>query len=214
MGSGKKGDVSGLLSYDGMFYHVCGKLFDMIAVSFFFLLGCSLVITAGASFCALYYAVHTAIRQDRRTVSSAFWRAFRQNLKPSVAIWLAVAAGMFLFLLNIGIVNDRMPWQIGIGFMIFYWICFAAVLAVGCYAFPALSRFEEPAGWIVKLSLYLTMRHLPTTLLLLLLLAACYAGIFFMPYAALLLPGFLTYVASYFLEPVLKRHMPAQEEVA
>lgn len=212
MGDRKNGIGPGLLDYDGAVYNIFEKAFDIIAVSFFFVIACIPVITAGAAFSALYYAVNTTIRRDRMTISSAFWHSFRQNFKDSVVIWLVVLAGIFIFLLNIGILDAKMFNNAGIGFMVFYGICFVAVLAMACYAFPALSRFHEPAGWIVKLSLFLMVRHLPTTFLLLLLLAGCYAGIFYMPYAALVLPGLLTYVASYFIEPILEKHMPEQEK--
>ena len=202
--------ISRFFSYDGVFYDVCEKLFDMLAVSIYWLIGCLPVVTIGASFTALYYTASHTIRYDIKTVTQAFWGSYRRNLAEGIKLWLAVFAGMFIFLLNIGILDEKMFNNVGIGFMVFYGFCFAAVLAMACYAFPALSRFDEPAGWIVKVSLYMMVKHFPVTLLLLVMLAGCYAAIFFCPFLIFILPGFLSSMSTFFIEPILKKHMPEE----
>lgn len=203
-------EEKGFFSYDGIFYDVCEKLFDMLAVSIYWLIGCIPIITIGASFTALYYTASHSIRFDIRTVTGAFWSSFRRNFVEGVKLWLAVFAGMFVFLLNIGILGEKMFNNVGIGFMVFYGFCFAAVLAVACYGFPALSRFDEPAGWIVKISLYMAVRHFPVTLLLLAILAGCYIAIFFFPFLVFILPGFAASMSTFLIEPILKEHMPKE----
>lgn len=202
---------NGFFSYDGIFYEVCEKLFDMLAVSIYWLIGCIPIVTIGASFTALYYTASHSIRCDIKTVTAAFWGSYRRNFAEGLKIWLAVFAGMFVFLLNIGILDAKMSNNVGIGFMVFYGICFAAVLAMACYAFPALSRFDEPAGWIVKVSLYMMVRHFPVTLLLLAILAGCYAAVFFFPFLVIILPGFAASMSTFLIEPILKKHMPEEE---
>lgn len=204
----KKSKISSFFSYDGTFYDMCEKAFDILAISVYWLIGCIPVITIGASFTALYYTASHSVRHDIKTITNAFWGSFRQNFVDGIKLWLVVFAGMFLFLLNIGILDKKMFNIVGIGFMVLYGICFAAVLAMACYAFPALSRFDEPVGWIIKLSLYLAVKHFPVTLLLLVMLAACYAAIFFVPVLIIVLPGFGSTISTYLIEPILDKHMP------
>lgn len=187
------------------------KIFDIVLVSLYWIVGCILIITAGASLAALYCAASRSIVSDRRSITKAFWSSFSLNFKESIKIWLFVAAAIFVFLLNIGILDEKMANVAGIGFMVFYTFCLIFILAVACYAFPALSRFDEPAGWIVKLSLYLTVRHLPVTILLLLLLAGVYLGILFVPYLVVILPGLGAYISVFLIEPILERHSPEQK---
>lgn len=197
-----------IFSYDGIFYHVCEKFFDMLAVSIYWLIGCLPIVTIGASSTALYYAASHSIRYDVKTVTKAFWSSYIQNLVEGFKLWLLVFTGMFVFLLNIGILNEKMFDTIGIGFMVFYGICFLAVLAVACYGFPALSRFDEPIGWITKISLYMIIKHFPVTLLLLIILAGCYAAVFFFPFLIFVLPGLFAFLSTFLIEPILANHMP------
>lgn len=199
---------SNFMGYNGSFYHIAAKFFDLVAVSFYFIIGSLPILTMGASFSALYYAVCVAIRRDRKTVTEAFWYAYRINLKEASKIWLAVMGAMFILLTNIGILDAKLSNMFGIGLMVFYAFCCIGVIALACYAFPALSRFAEPGGWVVKLSLYLIFRHLPKTVLLVLLFAACYLGIFCMPFLLLGLPGGACLISSYLVEPVLERYTP------
>ena len=96
--SGKK-----MFAYDGNFYTYTGKIFDLLVVSVYWLLGCIPVVTIGASFSALYAAVTKSVRYDRDTISSQFWKAYKQNLIPSIPLTLIYGGVIFIMLLNIGI---------------------------------------------------------------------------------------------------------------
>ena len=88
--SGKK-----MFAYDGNFYTYTGKIFDLLVVSVYWLLGCIPVVTIGASFSALYAAVTKSVRYDRDTISSQFWKAYKQNLIPSIPLTLIYGGGDF-----------------------------------------------------------------------------------------------------------------------
>ena len=195
--------------FDGNFYDYSGKLFDLLAVSFFFVLGSLPVVTMGASFSALYHAVTRSIRQNEDSVSSQFWRAWKRDLRQSIPIWLAVAGALFLLLLNIGILREHITGLVGLFFLVFYWVLLALAATVGCYAFSALSRFDMPAGWILKLALYMTFRYFPVSLLLLALFALAYSLLlrWLLP-LVLIVPGAFACAASFLIEPLLKRHSP------
>jgi uncharacterized membrane protein YesL len=207
-----KKKIGDFFSYEGGFYDWTGKAFDILALSFFWLLGCLPIVTIGASCTAAYYAAAKSIRRDIGTVSGDFWKSYRQNLKPSLPLWLVMLLFGFVFLLNIGIVGAKLTGMPGTLFTVVYAACFVALLAAACFAFPALSRFEMPTGWIIKLSLYLTVRHLPVTVLLLALLAGCYFAVYRQLWLILFLPGLLALVSSFFVDPILDRHMPKEND--
>ena len=75
----------------------------------------------------------------------------------------------------------------------FYGFLTLLLVAACCYAFPALSRFEMPAGWIVKLSFYLVIRHLPVSIMLLALFAGAYMLILWNIALVLIVPGWFFY---------------------
>ncbi len=205
-------DERSFFQFDGDLYAYSGKLFDLLAVSVFFVLGSLPIVTMGASFSALYHAVTRSIRQNEGSVSREFWRAWRRDLRQSLPVWLAVAGALFLLLLNTGIVREKLTGNAGLFFLLFYWVLLALVATAGCYAFPALSRFDMPPGWILKLAFYMTFRYFPVSLLLLALFALSYFLLLrFLVPLVLIVPGAYACAASMLLEPLLKRHSPKSD---
>ncbi|MDO5135499.1 MAG: DUF624 domain-containing protein [Eubacteriales bacterium] len=212
MKKGKDFQGKKLFGYDGDFYTYTGKLFDLCLVSVYWLLGCLPVVTAGASFCALYGAVTRSLRQDRDSVTRQFWRIYRQNLLPSLPLTLFYGGGGFLLLLNMGILHARTDSLWGAFFIALYGVLLAVFGAAACYAFPALSRFQMPFAWFLKLSFYMAVRHLPVSILLLAILGGAYLALLNQMALFWILPGAAAWAASALLEPLLDRHMPKEEE--
>mgnify|MGYP000432337844 CR=1 FL=1 len=88
--------------------------------------------------------------------------------------------------------------------------CVSAYYA--CYAFPALSRFDMSVGWILKISMYMGVRYLLTSLALLTVLACFGIFIWKIPMLMFLVPGPVVFLMSEFLERVLKKHEAKTEE--
>lgn len=178
-----KKEIRQAFEFDGNFYTLTAKCFDLMALSLYWLAGCLPVVTAGASFSALYAAVSRSVRQDVGAVSQKFWTAYRRDLKASIPLWLLALGALAVLVL----------------------------LTAACYAFPALSRFDMPVGWIVKLSFYLTFRRLPVSLLVLMLLAVSYLALLRAPMLFLIVPGMSALVSSFLIDPLLDRHMPRED---
>ena len=197
-----------MFGYEGTFYTYTGKIFDLIAVSVLWVLGCLPIVTAGASCSALYAAVSRSVRRDTGTAAAQFWKAYRRNLRASLPIWICFGAAIFIFLLNIGIIRSNADGLAGTFFVMFYGFLALLLIMAACYAFPALSRFDMPVGWIVKLSFYLLVRHLPTSLMLLALSAGAYVLILWKITLVVIVPGLVALVISFLVDPILEQHMP------
>lgn len=206
-----KKEIRQAFEFDGNFYTLTAKCFDLMALSLYWLAGCLPVVTAGASFSALYAAVSRSVRQDVGTVSQKFWTAYRRDLKASIPLWLLALGALAALLLNIGILLEKASVPAGLFFVLFYGLAVLVLLTAACYAFPALSRFDMPVGWIVKLSFYLTFRHLPVSLLVLMLLAVSYLALLRAPMLFLIVPGMSALVSSFLIDPLLDRHMPRED---
>lgn len=200
-----------MFGFDGNFYSYTGKIFDLMLVSIYWLIGCIPVITIGASFSSLYAAVTKSVRHDRDSVSWQFWHAYKQNLVSSIPLTLIYGGVIFLMFLNIGILNAKLRSLFGLFFMVLYALVIVFFIIAACYVFPALSRFAMPSGWFVKLSFYMTVKHLPISLILLAMFAASYLALLVRPALFLVLPGVVSCVASYMIDPLLDRHMPEEE---
>ena len=203
-----------MFDFDGNFYTYTGKLFDLLVVSVYWLIGCIPVITIGASFSALYAAVTKSVRHDRDSVSAQFWHAYKQNLISSIPLTLIYGGVIFLMLLNIGILHAKTSSLFGLFFIVLYTLVIVFFIVGACYAFPALSRFAMPSGWFVKLSFYLTVKHLPVSLVLLAMFAAAYLALLAQPALFLVIPGAVSCVSSYMIDPLLDRHMPEEDNTS
>ncbi len=188
------------------FYYYTGKLCDLILVSILWLLGSIPVLTAGASFTSLYATVSRCIRQDIGTLWAEFWRVYRRDLKKSIPLWLLFAGALFLLTLNAGIIWKTSDGLFRLFFFMFYLLCIALVIAALCYAFPALSRFDMSIGWLLKLSFCMVFRHLPVTILLLILVAAGYLLVLAWLWTALFVPGVIACAVSWLVDPLLKKY--------
>lgn len=203
-----------LFHFEGDFYTYTGKVFDLIVVSVYWLVGCLPVITIGASFCALYAAVTKSVRYDRDTISKQFWHSYKQNLRSSIPLTLIYGGAIFVMLLNIGILHAKTDSLWGLFFIVLYALVILFFVISACYVFPALSKFDMPWGWFVKLSFYLTVRHLPISFLLLMMFGVSYLALLSQPALFLVVPGVVTWAASAMIEPLLIRHMPKDAEAS
>ena len=136
----KQNRFSGFFGYEGGFSYYAGKLFDIMAVSLFWLLGSLFIVTAGTSFSALYAAASRSIRQDAEPFSSRFLKSYGQNLKTGIPLWLLFLGVVFLLLLNIGILLKKMNTAFGWFFIVLYG---AVILIAIMAAKSAQTRAEE-----------------------------------------------------------------------
>jgi uncharacterized membrane protein YesL len=80
--------------------------------------------------------------------------------------------------------------------------------------FPVLSRFSVGVKQLLKTSLFMAVRHLPTTILLVIITAVCLLGTYIMPIVILVSPALWMLFLSFLLERVFKKYMPEKSEDA
>lgn len=202
----KKKSGKNIWGFDGSFMTFCDKLFDVMILGFLWIL-CSLpLVTIGASCTALYYSIVKCIKNNEGYVSRCFFHSFKQNFVPATILWVVFAGVSFLMQLNIGILVQKAEGYFGLFFIVLYALVNVYAVIAACYAFPALSRYDMPAGWILKISLYMSGRYFLTSLMLLVILACIGVFIWYVPLLILFAPGPAAFLMSEFLERVLKKH--------
>lgn len=197
-----------LLKPDSALMITMTRITDCIFLSLFWLL-CSIpVITAGASFAALYDASYRALRKNERNSWQRFFHVFKENWKAGILPTIVfLLAGWGLVKAVIGLWNlavaGTMSW------MLFSALAFIAVVLLGMLSvlFPVLSRFENSLGALLKNTVFLSLANLPRTALLgiinaaaLFLCARLVAPLFFLPSLAALF-------GSFAIEPMFKPYM-------
>lgn len=201
-----------IFSADGILITIISKIGQIILVNILWLLCCLPVITIGASTAAMYYSLIKSVRRGRGYPTKEFFAAFKRMLLSGsiITVFLILVSVLIYFGVTrasegeSGIVISSMILLAGAGIL---------VACIYIYLFPNLSRFTTGIGRQYMMSLYMSIRHVRTTLLLILGYAVCIWMVIFLPMPVILIvPGAFCYISTYLIEPVLKKYMHKPEE--
>jgi len=187
------------------------QITDCIFLSLFWLLGCFPVVTAGASFAALYDATFRGFRKGAKNSWQRFFRVFRENWKAGILptlVFLAVVAvgGRGLILLWNAAVAGSVSW------MLFSAGAFLGVAVLGMVSvlFPVLSRFENSTAGLLRNTVLLALGNLPRTLGLGLLNALTVFLCLRFVLPVFFLPSLAALLGSLFIEPMFRPFLPEE----
>lgn len=191
------------------------QITDCIFLSLFWILGCFPVVTAGASFAALYDSVFRGYRKKDKHSWQRFFHVFRSN-------WKAGILPTVVFLIAVGLLGKGLitVWNVAVAgttsWMLFSAAAFAGMLVLGILSilFPMLSRFENSFLGLLKNTVLLGIANLPRTLCLgilnavsLLLCVNYVIPLFF-------LPALTALISTLLIEPIFKPYMPEEDAAA
>ena len=181
---------------------------DCIFLSIFWLLGCALVVTIGASGAALYDATYRAFRRKHKHSWQRFWRVWLDNWKCSILPGIFVVAAT----LGIGWVLIQ-AWNHAV--LQNGWVLFAATAVVGAVLLgavsvilPMVSRFQNGAMRIIGNAFAVALANLPRTFLLGILQVATIVACVYFVVPVVFLPTLTALVSSFFVEPMFRPYLP------
>jgi len=196
------------LIFEGGIHYWLIKLCDAILLNLLWFLCCLPLITIGASSAAFYHCFAKVLRSERGHLTQEFWKSFKLNLGKGILLFAGFVLLIFILMINKNISNDIGGVYISLFFICFYtFLCFV-LGAIMLYAFIVLSRFEMSLIGIIKLSVFMCFRYLPSTLALLGITGAVILIVYYIPVFILFLPVFSLYPFSLVMERVLIRHTP------
>lgn len=184
------------------------RITDVIFLSLFWLVCCIPVVTAGASFAALYDASYRAFRENEKNTWKRFFSTFRDNWKSGILptiLFLLAGAGLMkavIALWNLAVAGS-------LSWMMFSALAFVAMVILGVLSvmFPMLSRFENSFAALVKNTVFLSLANLPRTVVLGILNAITLLLCLRLVVPVFLLPSLSALLGSYLIEPMFKPYM-------
>ena len=195
------------------------KMADLIIVNLLAFFCCLPIITVGASMTALHYVVLKIVRDEECYIVKSFFKSFKQNFKQATIINLIMLLiGLVLYVdLNVSKAMQGGAGQIfHVIFMAFVLIYFILFL----YVYPVLARFYNTIKNTIKNALFMAIRHLPYTVVMV-LIAVCPLLLLLVKsyqiqstlFVLFLLMGFalIAYCNSYFLAKIFDNYMPKEE---
>ena len=179
---------------------VIGDIVDVIYAGLLWLI-CSLpVFTVGASSSALYYAMVKCIRRERGKLTKSFFSAFASNFRQGTLFTLIYAAYILLWYFYCGFTAQMQ----GIIPGLLRFMIIPALIPLP-WLFAYISRFENTFSACFKFTLYLSIKNIGATLMLLAVLLATGVIGWLIPHIIPLLPGVCCLCMSFFIEPVFKK---------
>lgn len=198
---------------DNAFFSFVNKLCDVVVLSLICTLCCLPIITIGPSICALYYATVKTVRRERSYAVRSFFHAFKLNFK--VGAMITILCLLLAYVLYIDYQYASLMREQGetIGTVLYFVFNVVAFLAACMlvWIFPILSRFTVGVKQLLKNAFFISIKHLPSTLLLLLLVGGMTFLTWLIIPGFLVLPGLCTLLCSFPIERVMKKYMPKPE---
>lgn len=184
------------------------QITDCIFLSLFWLLGCFPVVTAGASFAALYDASFRAYRKGENHSWQRFWKTFRINLKDGILPTLIILPASYGLLRGVILV-----WNAAVCGSV-SWVLFSAAALLGVTVFgmlsvlfPMLSRFQNSLGGLLKNTVVLAFANMPRTMGLGVVNAVTLFLCVRFVFPLFFLPALAALISSLLIEPMFKPYM-------
>ena len=159
------------LNVENPFFEFMGSIGDVMLVNLLFLVFSIPVVTIGASYAAMYETFREL--REGKTVFRSFFTAFKGTLRNSVPVWLfllltgSVLVFDITFLVRVGSQGFWSVVGMVTGCLLLLWGM------VFCYAFPVVVSREKTSEMhlrrVLARALYLAIRNLPYTLVMVLL---------------------------------------------
>lgn len=188
------------------------KVVDVFALSLIWLLICLPIFTIGAATTALYDTVFHCVRQGKEQPYLHFFRCFRANFKVSTIATVLLAVLWFFLVWGYRIMQQMAVTQLGVMMFMAYYVMMIVPLGITCWLFPILSRFTHGVGSLFLVSAKIALRHLPSTIVISLLVVEMVLVSIQYWAPMLLAPAITALIWSLFIERIFKKYTPAPQE--
>ncbi|HIS26254.1 MAG TPA: YesL family protein [Candidatus Pullilachnospira intestinigallinarum] len=213
--------MSNLFNPDNKFFTFMGRVADLMILNILCIICCIPVITIGPAITAMFYVTLKMVRNEESYVIRGFFHSFKQNFRQGVIIHLILLVVGAILLFDLYFTRqmageNRLYMVLGYVFM----VAIALYLMIFTYIYPMLAKFYNSVKNTFRNALLVSIRHLPYTILMLVITAVPVLLMFFVPQTAAyvllfyILLGFSTiaYINSRFFAKIFDRYIPATEE--
>ena len=203
---------------DNKFFVFMGKIADLCMLNLLCIICCIPIVTAGASLTALYYVTMKMVRNEEAYIFRSFFRSFKQNFKQATVINIIMLAAAALLYIDTNIAGKmgqpagKILGRIFAAFTLLY-------VMILLYVYPLLAKFYNSVKNTFKNAILMAIRHLPYTILML-LICACPILILFIPsfqiqmslimLVILFGPAVIAYGNSHFFVRIFDKYIPEE----
>ncbi len=157
--------------YDGPFFSVLNRISDIIILNVLWIVCCIPIVTIGASTTAMLYVTMKIVNGEDAYIVRKFFKSFKENFLQSTVIWLIMLAVGAVLVCNFFWLLPNMKVNDTVYTLFFSATCLTTLIYVMIlvWLFALQARLENKIKNTFSNALLLSFRHLPTTILLILL---------------------------------------------
>ena len=152
-----------LLNEDNVIHIFLNKLGDIIVANLLFLVCCIPIITIGPALTALYHCMLRTVKANNNGTTKTFFRAFKENFRQSLIVWLGLLAVGFILFLNIRFLQNTASVVSKPLFYVSLGIA-GLVIILALYIFPVIAAFANTTVNLLKNAYVFAFLHFPSTL--------------------------------------------------
>jgi uncharacterized membrane protein YesL len=195
----------------GLFW--ISKIGDFCALSVLWILLCLPIVTFIPASIALFDSVAHCLHGSEDGPVQRFFCTLKAELGRGILlslVWLSVGFGL-VFGFNILFQMSQENQALGPYALVYL---FTALIPVSILAWviPVQSRFEHSFFGLFRSSAVYAIAHLPTTIMLLVILIVTVLAIWTLPVLALMLPAIAVTIQCWFIERVFQKYIPQEDK--
>lgn len=168
-----------LFNLDNPFFTAMSKVADLFILNIVFVICCIPIVTIGPAMTALFYVTMKMARDSESYIIRSFFHSFKQNLKQGILVHLILMLCTGIIIGDYMIIRQSAASYVPV-YRIFLMALTLIFYFVYLYIYPILAKFENSIKNTFRNSLLMSIRHLPQTILILIVSA--------LPIAILLIP--------------------------
>ena len=183
---------------------------DVCGLSIVWIFLCLPVVTIGPATAALYYTVVKCVRGRESGAFGYYFRSFLSGFKTGLLATLAVLPAALLLWMGHDVVRWYGTNLGGAAYILYVAYYFALIVPGGvlCWLFPLLGRFEYSLKDLFRTALQLSIAHLPSTVVVVLLTAQTAVFCLERWWPVLFMPSVVMLLVSLFTERIFAKYAP------
>jgi len=196
---------------DNLWWAFLARGVDLVGLSLAWAFLCLPVVTVGPATAALYYTVVKCFRQKEKSTFTLFWRAFRGNLKRGIGGTLLCLPVLLALIFGYSVMKANWGSDFGAVMFVAYDIALVVPLGIMVWLFPLLGRFDAPLKDSLRTAALLTFRHLPSTVILVLLTIETVVSLIERWWPVFFAPALWALLCSLFMERIFPKYLTEPE---
>ncbi len=193
-----------MFNINSPFFRFITSIGNIIIVSILWLIGCLPIVTIATSTSALYYTCVKSIRHDRGYVINNFFHSYKSNLKQGIVLSTISLIVAFILSIDYQYITSLNPAPAYL--IIIYRIAFFFFICMLIYLITNLSRFQLSFLGLLKLSLFMMIRHFYLTFVMVVIFITFGILLLSIPISILFLPGVCMLLISLSMENIFKKY--------